>query len=24
VRRWDEFAHGLLNEPEVSREEGSE
>ena len=24
VRRWDEFAHGLLNEPEVSREEGAE
>ena len=24
VRRWDEFAHGLLSEPEVSREEGAE
>ena len=24
VRRWDEFAHGLLSDPQVSREEGAE
>jgi len=24
VRRWDEFAHGLLGDPQVSREEGAE